>query len=210
LAIAGSREIAPVINDLLSLPFVLKIATRDFHPPNHISFDSSHAPPDNKAFQSFVNISNPYDSSQSKGIPVWPVHCVQSTRGAEIIPEIDVSKLDAVVEKGKDRRVEMFSAFADIFGNKTSMATNMDLAERLKIARITHVFTVGVAGDFCVKCTALDAKKEGFEVCVIEEATKSVDSGEKGWGAAKEELARSGIHVVHIDGSNVQRIRSLR
>lgn len=177
---------------------------------DHISFDSSHAPPNNKAFQSFVNISDPSDPSQSQHVPIWPVHCVQYTKGAEVIPEIDVSKLDAVVEKGRDRRVEMFSGFADVFGNKSSMATSMDLAELLKTARITHVFTVGLAGDFCVKCTALDAKKEGFEVCVIEEATRCVDSGEKGWGAAKEELARSGIQVVQIDGSEVQRVRSLR
>jgi len=114
-----------------------------------------------------------------------------------------------VVEKGKDSGVEMFSGFADVFGNKSSMATSMDLAERLKAAGITHVFIVGVAGDFCIKCTALDAKKEGFEVFVIEETTRCVDRGEKGWEAAKVELAESAIHIIHIDGSEIQRVRSL-
>lgn len=121
-----------------------------------------------------------------------------------------MTELDVVVEKGKDSKVEMFSGFADVFGNKSSVAASMDLAERLKNARVTHVFTVGLAGDFCVKCTALGAKKEGFEVCVIEEATRCVDAGEKGWGAAKNELANSGIEVTHINGPEVQRVRSLR
>lgn len=116
---------------------------------------------------------------------------------------------DAVVEKGKDRRVEMFSGFADVFGSKSSVAASMDLAGRLKVPGITHVFTVGLAGDFCVKCTALDAKNEGFEVYVIEEATRCVDAGGNEWRAAKEELAKSGIQVVHIDGPEVQRVRSL-
>lgn len=103
----------------------------------------------------------------------------------------------------------MFSGFADVFGSKSSVATSMDLAERLKGAGITHVFTVGIAGDCCVKCTALDAKKEGFDVCVVEEATRSVDAGEKGWRAAKEELVKAGIKTVHFDGLEVERVKNV-
>lgn len=209
LTVAGGREIAPVINDLLSLPFALKIATKDFHPPDHISFASSHKPPNNKAFESSIDISNPNDSSQSHNIPLWPTHCVQGTQGSEIIPEINVSKLDVVLEKGKDSRSEMFSGFADVFGVKSPVATSMDLAKRLKVDGITHVFTVGLAGDFCVKFTALDAKQEGFEVCVIEEATRCVNTAQGGWGATREELAKSEIHIVHIDGPELQRVRAI-
>lgn len=97
--------------------------------------------------------------SQSHEIPIWPVHCVQGTKGANIIPEMDMAKVDTIVEKGKDRRLEMFSGFADVFGNNSSQAANLDLADRLNSAGITHVFVVGIAGDFCVKCTALDAKR---------------------------------------------------
>ena len=209
LAVAGGREIAPLINTLLSLPFSLKIATKDFHPQDHISFETSHAPPNNKPFESSVNISNPSETSQSHEIPIWPVHCVQGTKGADIIPEIDVAKVDTIVEKGKDRRLEMFSGFADVFGNKSPQATNLDLADRLNSAGITHVFVVGIAGDVCVKCTALDAKKEGFQVCVLEEATRSVDAGEKGWGGAKEEMEKAGIKMTSVDGPEVERVKKL-
>ena len=168
----GGRDIAPTINSLLSLPFVRKIATKDAHPPNHVSFATSHSP-QHKAFESVVTIANPSDETQLYEIPLWPAHCVQGTKGAEIIPEIDVSKMDEVVEKGKDSRLEMFSGFADVFGSKSSKTASHDLAELLHGAGITHVFTVGLAGDFCVKCTALDAKKEPIEVYVVQEANRS-------------------------------------
>ena len=206
---SGGRAIAPVINGLLALPFALKIATRDAHPRDHISFHTAHGPPNNKSFESAVTIHNPVDGSQTTEIPIWPVHCVQGTKGAELIPEIEVGKIDAVVEKGKDSRVEMFSGFADVFGNKSSIAASIDLASALRTADITHVFVVGLAGDFCVKCTALDARKEGFEVFVIEEATRCVDDGERGWAAAKEEMRKRGVGIVKLMGEEVRRVRKL-
>ena len=209
LAVAGGREIAPAINGLLSLPFALKVASKDSHPKDHISFDTSHAPPNNKAFESSVKILCPSDGSRSQEVPIWPAHCLQGTKGADIIPEIDISKLDDEVEKGRDSRVEMFSSFADVFGNKSSEAASLDLAARLKGAGVTHVYTVGLAGDYCVKCTALDAKKEGFEVYVVEEATRSVDAGEKGWGAAKEELIKAGVKIASIEGPEVAMVQSM-
>lgn len=153
-----------------------------------------------------MNISNPYDVTQLLEIPIWPVHCVQGTKGAEIIPQIDVSKFHHVLKKGMDSRVEMFSGFADVFGNKSSVAASIDLAGLLKDAGISHVFIVGLAGDYCVRCTALDAKKEGFEVFVVEEATKSVGAGEKGWVSAKGQLERAGIEIVHSDGPEIKKV----
>lgn len=191
------------------MPFALKIATRDFHPQDHISFHTSHGPPNNKPFESSVNINDPGNESRTHQIPIWPVHCVQGTKGAEIIPEIDVSKFDMIVEKGKDKRLEMFSAFADVFGNKSSDAASIDLADTLKDAVITHVFVVGLAGDYCVRCTAIDAKKEGFEVYVIEDVTRSVDAGEKGWGAAKRDMETKGITIIKFDGPEVGRVKCI-
>lgn len=205
----GGRDIAPTINSLLSLPFALKIATKDAHPQDHVSFATSHSPPNNKAFESVFKISNPSDKTQLYEIPLWPAHCIQGTKGAEIIPEIDLSKLDEVVEKGKDGRLEMFSGFADVFGSKSSEAASQDLAGLLHGAGITHVFTVGLAGDYCVKCTALDAKKEGFEVYVVQEATRSVDAGEKGWGVATKEMGKAGVEIISIEGPEIERVRSL-
>ena len=157
-----------------------------------------------------MKISNPSEETQTFEIPLWPAHCVQGTKGAEIIPEINISMLDEVIEKGKDSRLEMFSGFADVFGRKSSEAVSQDLAGLLHRAGITHVFTVGLAGDYCVKCTALDAKKEKFEVYVVEEATRSVDVGEKGWGAATKEMRKAGIEVINIEGPEVERVKRLR
>ena len=205
----GGRDIAPNINNLLALPFVLKIATKDAHPSGHVSFATSHSP-QHKAFESVFKISNPSDETHSYEIPLWPPHCVQGTRGAEIIPEMDVSKIDEIIEKGKDSRVEMFSAFADVFGSKSPGAASQDLAELLNHAGISHVFIVGLAGDYCVKCTALDAKKEGFGVYVVQEATRSVNAGEKGWGATRKELGEAGIEIISIDSTEVERVKSLK
>ena len=121
-----------------------------------------------------------------------------------------MSRVDEITEKGKDSRVEMFSAFADLFGTKSPKAASHDLAELLHHAGISHVFIVGLAGDYCVKCTALDAKKEGFEVYVVQEATRSVNAGEKGWGAATKELGKAGIEIISIKSTEVERVKSLK
>ena len=205
LAVDGARDLASPINELLSMPFAKKIATKDFHPPDHISFEDSH-PPGIKAFQSMVQVTNPWDASKTQQIPVWPSHCVQGTKGAELIPELDISKIDHVVEKGRDKRVEMFSAFADGFGNKTDAASE-DLARLLHGFDITQVFVVGVAGDFCVNHTARDAKKEGFDVFLIEDAVKSVDPGTKGWIAAKDSLRNEGIKFSTMHGREIAELR---
>ena len=102
----------------------------------------------------------------------------------------------------------MFSAFADCFGNKTD-AASFDLTEALRKAAISHVYVVGIAGDFCVRCSAIDAKKAGFIVHVVEEATRSVDGGEKGWGATRKEFQRLGIEVVSINGTEVARVKNM-
>ena len=199
LAIDGGRELAPIVNKLLSLPYALKIATKDFHPIDHISFNTSHVPPNNKPFESYVTIANPVDPTEFQEIPVWPVHCVRGTTGAEIIPEIDTSKFDLIMEKGRDKTIEMFSAFADVFGRK-SVAASLDLAALLRSNGIKSIHVVGLAGEFCVKCTALDARKEGFEVVLINEGIKSVDTGCEGWGKALKEFEDAAISVVSIDG----------
>ena len=102
----------------------------------------------------------------------------------------------------------MFSAFTDVFGGKSPAAASFDLAALLKDRGITKVFVVGLAGDFCVKCTALDAKKEGFDTVIIEEGVRSVDPSMKGWGAAKHELEQAGIHTISIDGPEIKKVKS--
>lgn len=207
LAVEGGREIASAINMLLDLPFILKVATKDFHPGDHISFSGSHDPPNNKAFESIVEVINPFQADQKRKIPIWPAHCVQGTGGAQLIPEIDLPKFHVIVEKGRDSDAEMFSAFADVFGNKVASAVSEDLATLLKDQQISHVFVAGLAGDFCVKWCALDAQKEGFTVCVIEDATRSVDEGEHGWMAAKRQLENAHVNIVFTSGPEVAKVK---
>lgn len=207
LAVPEGRNIAPAINELLSLPFAIKVATQDWHPSDHVSFDTSHPSSDIKPFESKVNIQDPGDPTMSQEIPVWPVHCVQGTKGAEIIEEIDISKFDYIVQKGRDKRVEMFSGFATCFGTKSDAATH-DLGALLTEANIRDVFVTGLAGDFCVRCTAIDAKKEGFKVYVVDEGTRSIDPSEKGWGVVRRELADIGIDVVSIRGPELSVLHS--
>lgn len=192
---------ANVVNKLLSLPYALKIATKDTHPADHVSFETAHPSTDIKAFESTVDVTNPLNNRDVRKIPIWPAHCVRGTKGAEIIPEINQSKFDLVLEKGKDKNVEMFSTFADIFGNKSQAAASHNLAATLRGHGIKHVDVVGLAGDYCVKHTALDAREEGFVVSVVEEGTRSVNPGDDGWGATARELVDAGAEIVHMDDS---------
>ena len=197
-----------VINHLLDLPFSRKLATKDWHPPTHVSFASNHLPPDNKPFESFALVRNPENPAETYHTRLWPVHCVQGTPGAELVPELEVRKVDQVIEKGQDDRVEMYSAFADPFENP-SIATS-GLSGILKEAGVTHVYVVGLAMDYCVKCTAMDAAKEGFVTYVVQEGTKAVDPGEKGWGAAQKDLNGAGVAMVTLTGPELTRVNKLR
>ena len=208
LAVPGGRDISSAVNELLSMPFALKIATRDLHPPDHVSFANSHSPPDNVPFRSNVTISNPDDPTETRTIPIWPPHCVQGTKGAELIPELSVSKIDRIVNKGRNSKVEMFSGFADVFGRHKSDAADIDLTSLLRQNSINDIFVTGLAGDYCVKCTALDAQSEGFQVFVVEEAVKSINSSDTGWGGAKRQMEDTGIRVVSLYGPEVQKIQS--
>jgi nicotinamidase-related amidase len=151
-------------------------------------------------------MTNPENPSEMRESTVWPVHCVQNTFGAQIIPEINSVKLDVLVKKGMDARVEMYSAFADIFGNKSG--ATLDLPALLREKAITHVYVVGLAGDHCVRCTALDARKEGFSTFVVQDATRSVDET-KGWSTAVKEFKEAGISVIDSTSPEIERIKAL-
>lgn len=120
-----------------------------------------------------ITIQNPLNPQERQETRLWPNHCVQGTKGSELLPELDLSKIHQVVEKGQDKRVEMYSAFADPFINPN--VSHSSLAQMLRDAQITDVFIAGLAADYCVKFTALDAQKEGFKTWVVSEATKPVD-----------------------------------
>ncbi|KAF1990444.1 Isochorismatase hydrolase [Aulographum hederae CBS 113979] len=201
LAVPEGRDIIPLLNTLLTLPFHLKIATKDFHPPNHISFASNHPPPNNIPFASTITIGNPSNPSETETTRLWPVHCVQGTPGASLVPSLALDKLDRIVEKGQDPLVEMYSAFSAPFSDPRLSSCDSGLAEILRKEGVSHVYVCGLAFDYCVKFTALDAAREGFETVVVGEATRVVDK--EGWEGVVEELKGNGVRVVAADGEEV-------
>jgi nicotinamidase-related amidase len=138
--------------------------------------------------------------SETKSQKLWPEHCVAESGGAEIIPEINTSAADVIVHKGMRAEVEMYSVFADAFGNCdpgiNSHSVSLDVAAKLRGDGITDVFVVGLAGDYCVKETAVDAAKAGFKSWVVEEGTKCVVPD--CWEGVKDELRAAGVSLVSV------------
>ncbi|KAK0767123.1 hypothetical protein N5P37_000856 [Trichoderma harzianum] len=201
LAVPQGRDIAPVVNALLTLPFAIKIATRDNHPQNHISFAENH--PGSIPFKSYHTIIHPTDPTKSDTTLLWPTHCVQETPGSNLVPELDAEKIDVVVDKGMDARVEMYSAFYDPMRVSVS-----ELGERLKEESVTDVFVVGLAADYCVRATAESAVEEGYRTFIVEEGTRPVMR--EIWEAeGKKVVEGKGVRIVSVDGEEVARVRKL-
>ncbi len=180
LPVAGGADVIPVINALL--PHVpVRVATQDWHPPNHGSFASRH--PGAKPFQEGI----------LGGLPqiFWPDHCVQGTRGAELHPALDQTKIQAVIRKGMDPGTDSYSGFSDNAGRNP---TGLD--GYLRARGVTRIYLAGLALDYCVRWSALDARRllPEAEVAVIVDATRPVDA--KSGAEALRELAEAGIRLV--------------
>jgi nicotinamidase-related amidase len=199
--VAGGRDIAPTVNKLLSLPaFVLRVATQDWHPTTHVSFASNHA--GRQPFTDHVTIVNPANPAETYESRLWPVHCVQGTPGAELVPELDQTRIDSFLRKGQDERVEMYSPFYDPF--EAPRGCDSGLAQQLCDAHVTHVYVVGLAADYCVLNCAVDAAREGFKTFIVEEATRAVDPA--GWPKTRLGLDEKGVTVVGMGSADVQRL----
>lgn len=162
LPVPEGNKIIPIINKLIP-DFDLIIFTQDWHPNDHKSFASQH--PD----------KNVFDSINLNGLNqvLWPDHCIQGTIGADICNDININEIKGdfyIFKKGIDKEVDSYSGFYDN-GKKNSTG----LAEFLNERNVTRVFICGLAMDFCVKYTAIDAAMEGFDTVVIEDATQPID-----------------------------------
>jgi nicotinamidase/pyrazinamidase len=149
LPVAEGDQIAAPINELLD-SFDLVVATRDWHPPDHGSFKGIEVDP--AAWRGADPAS------------IWPVHCVQGTPGAELYPELESAKVDVVIDKGQDRNSQGYSAFQDT-----------RLVDLLRERGVDRLFVTGLATDYCVKQSVLDALRLGFEVTVVGDAVRGVD-----------------------------------
>jgi nicotinamidase/pyrazinamidase len=166
LPVPGGDEIGPVLNAIADR-FDLVVATRDWHPPDHGSFAGVEV-----------------DPAKWEGIDppgIWPPHCVQDTPGAELHPSLDRTQVDVIVDKAQDPNTQGYSSFHG--GN---------LADVLRERGVTRVFVAGLATDYCVKNTVLDARRLGFEVTVVEDAVRGIDVEPGDSERALEEMRRTG------------------
>jgi nicotinamidase/pyrazinamidase len=161
LAVAGGDEIAEPVKRLAA-GFDLVFATRDWHPPNHSSFDTEGGP--------------------------WPVHCVQGTPGAELHPAMSGIALDAIADVGRERDDQGYSGFEE-----------SDLAQQLRDRDVDHLYVCGLATDYCVRATAIDACREGFDVTVVEDAIRPVEVEPGDGERALEDMREAGAHVARSE-----------
>src|SRR5262245_46572725 len=180
LPVPDGDQIVPVANRLQRL-FDVVVATQDWHPPNHGSFAANHR--DKK----------PGDIIELDGLPqvLWPVHCVQNTAAAAFVRELETSRIAGIFFKGTDPTVDSYSGF---FDNAHRKATG--LGQFLADRRIKEVYIAGLATDYCVKFTALDAADLGFKTHIIEDACRGINLNPGDVDTALEELKRTGIAVV--------------
>jgi nicotinamidase-related amidase len=187
LAVPDATSIIDNINSLLALPFKIKIATKDFHPADHVSFAAVH---DKPPF-SRITVYPPGDNQDDRALEqvLWPVHCVASTPGAEFVKGLHHEAFDAVVHKGTHRDLETYSGFRDPWHLATT-----ELPSLLEAQEVTDIVIVGLAGDYCVKCTALDAVDFGYKTWVVRDAVRDVFETETHW----EEMKKRGVHMLNM------------
>jgi nicotinamidase/pyrazinamidase len=158
LPVPRGDEVMPMVN-ALACRFANVVLTQDWHPKGHASFASSHA-----GKQPFEFMAMPYGDQV-----LWPDHCVQGTRDAELHADLDVPHAQLILRKGFHAGVDSYSAFKEADGRSTG------LAAYLQARGLKNVHVCGLATDFCVAWTALDARSAGFEVTVHEAACRAMD-----------------------------------
>jgi nicotinamidase/pyrazinamidase len=179
LGVAGGDAVIPVINRL-SAVFPHAVATQDWHPPGHYSFATSH-----QAKAPFESVELPYGLQT-----LWPDHCVQGTAGAELHPALDLGPMELIIRKGFRTHVDSYSAF---FENDRVTATG--LAGYLRERGLTQVYLTGLATDVCVGYSALDAVRVGFEVTMILDACRAIDT-DGSLARALAEFKAAGVALV--------------
>jgi nicotinamidase/pyrazinamidase len=184
LAVAKGDALVPLINGLGAL-FRNVVITQDWHPAGHISFAASHA-----GRAPFDSITLPYGPQT-----LWPEHCVQGTHGAALHADLAIDHAQLVLRKGCNAGIDSYSAFVE-----ADRTTQTGLAGYLKERGIDSVFVVGLALDFCVAWSALDARAAGFNTWIIADACKAIDlngSLDRAW----QDLQAAG--VVRIESADL-------
>lgn len=185
LPVKGGAEVVPVINKLADA-FENIVVTQDWHTQGHASFASAHA-----GQKPFSSIKLSYGNQV-----LWPDHCVQGTDDAALHKDLKLPTAQVIIRKGFHKGVDSYSAFEE-----ADRKTATGLGGYLKQRGIKTVYVVGLATDFCVAWTALDARKAGFEVYVIEDATRAIDLNGSLAAAWKQMTAKG---VKRIQSGDIQ------
>jgi len=179
LAVKDGDKVVPVINRLAK-GFANVVMTQDWHTAGHVSFASSH--PGKKPFETI-------DLRYGKQV-LWPDHCVQGTDGAALSKDLSIPQAELIIRKGFHKNVDSYSAFTEADGKTTT-----GLSSYLKARKLHRVFITGLATDFCVAWSVMDARKAGFETYVIEDACRGIDtqgSLAKAWA----DMAKAGVKRI--------------
>jgi nicotinamidase/pyrazinamidase len=178
LAVPRGDEVIPVVNEIQAR-FGLVVATQDWHPAGHVSFASSH--PGKSVF----------DAIMIDGIEqiLWPDHCLQGSRGAEFPKAFNTNRVEAIVRKGTDPKIDSYSTFYD---NARKKSTGLE--GYLKGKGVDRVFLAGLAADFCVNYSIMDALAIGFSAVFIKDATRAIS--EDGFRKAERAIIAKGGTVV--------------
>jgi nicotinamidase/pyrazinamidase len=179
LAVPRGSEVVPLINRLAA-GFRHIVLTQDWHPPDHRSFASAH-----EGRRPFESVAMPYGAQT-----LWPDHCVAGTRGAEFHPDLATARAELIVRKGFRPEIDSYSAF---FENDRTTPTG--LAGYLRERGFDSVHLVGLATDYCVAYSALDARRLGFRTTVIESACRAIDLAGSLAGAL-DEMRRAEVEIV--------------
>ncbi len=187
LAIAHAHEVIPRINSLAGA-FRHVVLTQDWHPRGHVSFASSHA-----GRRPFEIVELTYGEQE-----LWPDHCVQGTFGAAFHADLCVPHAELILRKGTDREIDSYSVFFENDGK-----TPTGLAGYLRERGLTRVFIAGLALDFCVRFSAEDATRLGFDAVIVEDACRAIDS-HGSLDAARESLAAH--HAAWVPSDAIERL----
>ncbi|MGY4401034.1 bifunctional nicotinamidase/pyrazinamidase [Bradyrhizobium sp. USDA 3315] len=179
LAVKDGEQVVPVINKIAK-SFANVVMTQDWHTPGHISFASTHS--GKKPFEIV-------DLAYGKQV-LWPDHCVQGTDSASLSKELAIPQAELIIRKGFHKDVDSYSAFTEADGKTTT-----GLAAYLKARNVERVFVAGLATDFCVAWTALDARKAGFETYVVEDACRGIDT-QGSLAKAWDDMAKAGVKRI--------------
>ncbi len=179
LAVPGGDAVIPVANRV-QVAFPLVVATQDWHPANHGSFAATH--PGKK----------PFAQIELNGLPqtLWPAHCVQNTPGAALAASLTQERIVKIFQKGTNPGIDSYSGFFDNGHRKST-----GLGEWLQAKGVKEVFVCGLATDYCVKFTALDARQLGFKTHVLVDASRGVNIRPNDTTDALAEMKRAGVAI---------------